>query len=569
MTIKTAASFSEIQPERPDLPALQSAYADIAERFDRSATVAGRAALVREWDALRRKTETWNSLAQLHFEQDTRSAKYQAERRYHDEIAPELTALDVEMKTRLVKSSHRAELEREFGSHVFMTWTIDISAFDPKIQPDMIEEARLSSEYTSIIGSAAVDFHGETHNLAALDSFTKVADRETRHEAYAVRTSFYQNNGQELDRIFDDLVRTRHATARKLGFENFVPLGYKRMKRLDYNEQDVSRYREEVLQHIVPLAEAVVRERGSRLKLRTPMYWDESLHDSQGNPRPLGTHDWLLGQGAAAFHAMNPELGSFFDHMVSGKFLDLENRPGKNGGGFCTNFPSYGMPYIFANFNGTDHDVVVLMHEMGHAFQNYSSRHVALYDNLWPTYETAEVHSMSLEYLSFGEMERFFGDDAHRFREHHLAEALLFIPYGVAVDHFQHLVYEQPEATPDQRHAMWQRVEKLYMPWRQYGDLKHLSKGTLWQEKRHIYLAPFYYIDYTLAQCCALQFWSRSRTDFNGALHDYIALCARGGTQSFSTLIRSANIRSPFEAGALAEVASEARKSLGLSLAIS
>lgn len=564
--LSAPVAFSKIVAERPDIAALKVAYDDIGARFERSATPTARAMLVREWDALRRKTETWGALATLHFEQDTTNSQYQAERKVHDELTPKLTALDIEMKRRLIQSPHRMELEREFGSHIFATWTVDLTAFDPASEEDLIREAQLSARYSALIASAEIEFAGKKTNLAGIESYTKLAERETRHLAQKARLGFYAAHTDELDTIFDDLVQTRDRMARTLGFDNFVALGYKRMKRLDYNERDVARYRDDVLAHIVPLAGAIVRERASRLRLKKAMYWDESLHDNLGNPRPAGDYDFIMRQGAAVFHAMHPELGSFFDMMVANDLVDLRNRPGKNGGGFCTNFASYGLPFIFANFNGTEHDVVVLLHEMGHAYQNYSSRHVALFDNLWPTYETAEVHSMSMEFLSFSEMHRFFGDDAQRYREHHLAEALLFIPYGVAVDHFQHLVYAQPNATPEQRHEMWKGLERQYMPWRDYGDLPFASEGRFWQEKRHIYLLPFYYIDYTLAQCCALQFWARAQTDAAGALRDYMGLCARGGTAAFGTLIRSANLRSPFQDGALADVASEARRVLGVSL---
>ena len=568
MTAPAPVSFSQIVAERPDLVALKSEYDRLGGRFDTSSSPAERALIVREWDKLRRKTETWSSLSTLHFEQDSRNPEYVQERKLHDVLTPQLTALDIEMKRRLLHSSHRSELEREFGSHIFATWGIELAAFDPKIVDDLVEEARLCSEYTAIIAGADVEFAGAHMNLAALDAFTKVAHRDTRHSAQKVRWDFYAAHEAEFDRIFEELVRNRTAMARKLGFENYVSLGYKRMKRLDYNEHDVARYRDDVREHIVPLAEMVVRERAARLGLSEATFWDESLHDNLGNPKPAGDGDAILAAGAAAFHALHPELGSFFDLMIEKQLLDLDNRAGKSGGGFCTNFPSYGLPFIFANFNGTEHDVVVLLHEMGHAYQNYASRHVALYDNLWPTYETAEVHSMSMEFLMFDQMDRFFGADAERFRDHHLAEALMFIPYGCAIDHFQHLVYAQPDASPEQRHDMWKRLEKDYLPWRRYGDLAFPSKGALWQEKRHVYLLPFYYIDYTLAQCCALQFWARSRTDLPGALHDYMALCARGGTAPFAALIRSANLESPFHAGALSEVAAQARQALGLTLRV-
>ncbi|HEV2037759.1 MAG TPA: M3 family metallopeptidase, partial [Candidatus Eremiobacteraceae bacterium] len=222
-------------------------------------------------------------------------------------------------------------------------------------------------------------------------------------------------------------------------------------------------------------------------------------------------------------------------------------------------------PYIFANFNGTHGDVHVLVHEMGHAFQDWKSRRLPAYDYLTPTYESAEIHSMSIEYLTSPFMEQFFGSDAERYRRQQLEEGLVFLPYGVAVDHFQHLIYAAPDATPEERHRMWRLMETRYMPWRRYGDLEYWAKGGMWQAKQHIYQVPFYYIDYALAMCCALQFWARSRADYQDAVADYVALCARGGEAPFKELVHSANLASPFEEGALARVADEARSALAIS----
>ena len=263
------------------------------------------------------------------------------------------------------------------------------------------------------------------------------------------------------------------------------------------------------------------------------------------------------------FDAMGKELGDFFRLMVAGKLTDLKNRDRKAPGGFCTSFPTYGLPFIFANFNGTKHDVEVFTHEMGHAFQGYESRNQPLLDYFWPTYESCEIHSMGLEFLTWPHMEKFFGADAERFRRIHLTQGLLFIPYGVAVDHFQHLVYARPDATPAERHAMWQEMERMYLPWRDYGDLPHLAGGGFWQFQRHIYLSPFYYIDYTLAQTCALQLWVRSQRDPAGTLAAYIALCRRGGEGPFQDLARSAGLVSPFQPGCLKDVVAQAKAALG------
>ena len=109
---------------------------------------------------------------------------------------------------------------------------------------------------------------------------------------------------------------------------------------------------------------------------------------------------------------------------------------------------------------------------------------------------------------------------------------------------------------------MWQEVEQTYLPWRDHGDLPHVGEGGRWQLQRHIYFDPFYYIDYTLANCCALQFWKRSQNDFESTFDAYEQLCRRGGQLSFRKLAESAGLNSPFEEGELAACVAVAKEFL-------
>ncbi|TAM75246.1 M3 family oligoendopeptidase [bacterium] len=561
---QTTLDFSEIRVEIPTLEGVRSEYTAIDAALGAAKTTAEREAAIHRWDTLRRRLNAWESYANLKFEQDSRNPEYKAARDYCDELSPKLTALEVALKRRLLADAQRPALERAFGATAFALWEADVTAFEPAVERELVHEAKLCAQYTELIASAAIDFEGAQLNLAGLAPFREDADRQRRHRAERAFWGFYGARRAELDRIYDELVKLRHRMARMLGYESYIGLGYKRMHRIDYDQRDVERYRGQIAADVVPLAQRIVEERARRLGIAAPKFWDEKMSDPRGNARPKGDLAWILARCQEAFDAMHPELAAFFRTMVNGCFIDMENRAGKAGGGFCTSFPTVGMPFIFGNFNGTAHDVEVLVHEMGHAFQCYRSRNLPLTDYLWPTSESAEIDSMGLEYLAHPQMERFFGDEAERFRTEHLSDAFLFLPYGVAVDHFQHLVYANPDATPAERHKMWQQMERRYLPWRDYGDLEYPSAGGLWQEKRHIYHSPFYYVDYTLAQCCALQFWARSRVDYRGALDDYVALCGRGGEATFQTLARGANLKSPFDAGVLTGVVAEARSVLGL-----
>lgn len=551
----TAPRFADIAPPRPTRESLAEGYAALNAALDRDALAEALAG----WDQLRRRHDSWSSLVGLRFQQDTQDAAAKAEREYRDSLDPVATEHEVALKRRLLALPDRAALEEAAGAHAVRLWQTDITTFEPAIAADMEEESRLTARYTALLASAKFQLGGQEVNLSGLAPFAESPDRATRHEAERQRWAFFEANGAVLDEIYDQLVKLRHGMARKLGDATYTPLGYRRMRRVDYGPEDVARYRDQVAEHVTPLVARLLEQRRIANGWDRLRFWDEALIDPAGNPAPIGDHDQLVQRAETMFARMDPRLADFYRMMRDGGFLDLKNRPGKAGGGFCTSFPDAGVPFIFANFNGTHHDIGVFTHEMGHAFQNWESRHQPALDYLWPTMEACEIHSMSLEFLTYPQMGLLVGEDAaDRYRRMHLIGALEFLPYGVCVDHFQHEVYANPEATPAERHAIWQRLERRYMPWVDYGDLAYPGKGGRWQAKHHIYASPFYYIDYTLAQCCALQFWVAMRHDGAEALSRYVALCGRGGSAPFQQLVASAGLVSPFAEGALAAAVREA-----------
>ncbi len=557
----TTLRFDSIVEPTPTQADLAARYATIGASLDGG----DRAGALAEWDMLRRGYDTWSALVHLRFAQDTTDATARAARDYADTLAPEAADLEIALKHRLLADPDRAGLARLVGDHALRLWDTDITTFDPAIKPDLEEEARVSARYTELLASAKLAISGQTVNLAGLGPYAQDPDRDTRYRAEQTRWNFFTEHAAALDDFYDQLVRIRHGMARKLGFATYTQLGYRRMRRVDYGPEDVARYREQVATHVVPLVGRLLEARRAENGWDRLQFWDEALIDPAGNPKPAGDHDTLVARAQDMFEGMDQRLAAFYALMTQGGFLDLKNRPGKAGGGFCTSFPTVGVPFIFANFNGTHDDIGVFTHEMGHAFQNWQSRDQPGVDYLWPTMEAAEIHSMGLEFLSYPRIGQLVGEAAaDRFRRMHLIGALAFLPYGVCVDHFQHEVYGNPDATPADRHAMWRRLERIYMPWADYGDLAFLNKGGRWQAKPHIYGSPFYYIDYTLAQCCAMQFWVRSRQDYDGALEAYVQLCGRGGSAPFQDLVRSAGLVSPFADGALANVVREAALVLGV-----
>jgi M3 family oligoendopeptidase len=555
----TTAKFSNITAPIPTLETLASAYAALNALLDDHELEAA----LTKWETLRRDIDTWNWLAHLRFEQNTKDEAAKIARDYRDELLPTVTNFETAFKRRLLALEDRNALAHLTGKHALDLWEMDVTTFTPDIEDDLKAEARLDSAYTELLASAQIEIDGNIVNLEGISPFEQNLDRDTRHRAMAARWKFFADNAAAFDQIYDDMVKLRHGMAQKLGYKSYTELAYRKMRRVDYNASDVAKYREQVLAHVVPLVAAIMEGRRKSNGWDKLHAWDEPLTDPLGNPKPAGAESFLRAQGQKMFDAMAPEMASFFKAMNEGGFLDLDNRPTKAPGGFCTSFPNAGMPFIFANFNGTHHDIDVLTHEMGHAFQNFASRGQPNFDYLWPTMESAEIHSMALEYLAHPHINLLVGDDAApRYRRMHLIESLAFLPYGVLVDHFQHEIYANPEATPAERHAIWKSLEKTYMPWRDYGDIGYPAMGARWQAQGHIYGAPFYYIDYTLALCCALQFWIKSNENYNAAMRDYIALCEQGGAAPFQSLVNSAGLLSPFADGALAKVVEQAKAEL-------
>jgi M3 family oligoendopeptidase len=547
---------------RPSEEAVAGRYAAIDAQLASAESPAARRAAFRAWDGLRREWKSYANVTRLRFTQNTRVGECRAAQMELERRAPAVTAFDARIKRRFMDPVARRPLEAEIGGQAFALWNADLGAYDDAIAADLVRESALAREYTELLAEATVPFQGADRTLSELGPYRQSADRDVRHAAERARWQIFSERRERLDAIYDGLVKLRDGMARRLGDDGFMALGYRRMHRVDYGPADVARYRDEVARVVVPLASDVVKRLGREGGLDRVRFWDEAVLATPHSLAPRGDRRWIVARAVEALQALDPALGAFGRELVERDLLDVESRPGKAFGAFCTTVPVEKAPFVFANFDGTRGDVKTLMHELGHAFQGWNSLDKPVVDYITPTLESAEIHSMSLEYLSWPEMDRFFGDDAPAYRREHLIDALLFLPYGVAVDHFQHLVYAHPGATPDERNAMWREVERRYLPWRDYGDLTHPLRGGLWQEKRHIYVSPFYYIDYTLALCCALQFWVRADRDRADAMAAYVALCKRGGEAPFGELVRSAGLASPFEPGALEDVVNAASAAL-------
>ena len=554
--------FSEMKYIRPDAEAVKAKITELTQRLAEAKSYGEARAVFIEMDNEKRRFMTAGELANIRHMIDTRDEFYDAETQFLNRIGPEVQEPMQAFSLELMKSPFRAEFEKEFGSIMFLNTEIALKTFSPEIIPYLQEEAQLQQDYDKLIASAKIPFEGGEYTLSQLAPFKTDPDDERRLAAWKADGAWFKGNQAALDEIYDKLVHLRDKMGKALGYADFTELGYYRMNRNCYGKEDIEAFREAVRKYVVPVAEEIYKHQAQRLGKSYPLsFADAALEFRSGNPRPVGSAEDILAQGKKFYEELSPETAEFFNHMLDNELMDLLSTEGKAAGGFCTAIPDYEAPFIFANFNGTQGDVEVVTHEAGHAFAVWMNRSVVPMDIVFPTTEACEVHSMSMEFMSWPWAEGFFGKDTRKFLFSHLSGAICFIPYGTMVDHFQHIVYEKPEMSPAERHGVWKELLGVYMPWMKLdGDIPFYSDGEAWQKQLHIYDVPFYYIDYCLAQTMALQFWAMIQHDRRKAWDTYMKYTALGGTRTFTELIEAAGLKSPFGDEALRGVCAEAKQ---------
>lgn len=544
--------FSDYTYVRPDYEALKQEMAALTADLAAATSADAALAIVKQITAINGNIDTQANLWSIRHSIDMNDDFYNEETKFWNEYSPLFDELMTNYYRVVVDSPFRKELGDFLPETFFMLAENKLKTFSSEAIPLFQKENQLVDHYNNLMATARLDFRGETYNLSQMGPFNQSTDRDTRKEASDTVTGYFVEHEAAFDDVYDQLVKVRHEIATTLGFKDYVEYGYKMMNRFDYNRDMVKTYREEILKLVVPIVNGLRDRQAKRIQVPELKHYDLVLEYLNGNATPQGRPEHLVKEAQKMYHELSPETGEFFDYMVENDLLDLIAKDGKDTGGYCTYIYDYKSPFIFANFNGTSADIDVLTHEAGHAFQVYNSRWIAAPEAIWPTYESCEIHSMSMEFMTWPWMDLYFKEQVDKYKFSHLSAALFFLPYGVLVDHFQHEVYEHPEMTPAERKATWRRLEKMYLPSKDYSESEALDRGIFWYRQGHIFASPFYYIDYTLAQVCALQFWKRTQVDHDEtAWEDYMRICKMGGTATFLQIVEAAGIQSPFQEGAL------------------
>ncbi len=546
--------FSQMPYERVDMKQVEAEYKRIMEASKNAKSGEEQFAIHKEYYKLKNDVQTNIEIAMIRHDIDTTDEFYEKERNFYDEILPLIEQYDTEYQKILFDSPYREYLENKIGKVSFKNIELSLKSFDEKIVPLMQEENALSSRYSKLIATAKIPFEGEVYNLSLMRKFQTSPDREVRRKAWKAVSEYFMSVTDEIDEIYDKLVKNRTQQAKELGYDNYVELGYNRMRRNCYDKAMVENFRKQVKEYFVPYANRLHERRRQRIGVEKLSFIDHEIYFPNGNPTPIGTPEEILAAGQKMYEELSAQTKEFFDFMQENELFDVLGRKTKRQGGYMTYIPNFKSPFIFANFNGTSGDVDVITHECGHAFQGYVVRDEEIREHLDITMETAEIHSMSMEYFTYQWMELFFGEKKEEYLKMHLEDSTAFVPYGCMVDEFQHIMYEKPELTPAERKQVWLDLEKVYRPHMDYEDDPFYSKGGFWQRQAHIFGMPFYYIDYCLASVCAMQFKVMMDEDFSKAWANYEKLCKLSAKDFFVNMIEEVGLKSPFEDGCIKEL---------------
>ncbi|MBR6322016.1 MAG: M3 family oligoendopeptidase [Lachnospiraceae bacterium] len=551
--------FSEMPYERIDVAKTREALEALIGKIGEVKSGEELFAVHEEYTALSEELFSNITIAQIRHSIDTTDEFYEKENDFYDENLPLIQDADMAYKKALYESPYREEMAEITGPVMFRNIELAMKAFDPKIIPFMQEENALSTRYSKLIATAKIEFNGETCNLTRMRVFQTSDDREVRKAAWKAVSGWFLSVTDEIDEIYDKMVKVRTEMAKAMGYENYIELGYYRMNRNDYGREMVENFRRQVKESFVPFVSELSEKRRVRLGLDALKYYD-GVYFPEGNPKPHGTPQEILEAGQKMYHDLAPETGEFMDFMMDNELFDVLGRPTKEQGGYMTYIPKYKSPFVFANFNGTSADVDVITHECGHAFQGYLVRDEKIAEHRDITMETAEIHSMSMEYFTYDYMDRFFGERADDYRTMHFEDACAFLPYGCMVDEFQHIIYEKPELMPAERKLVWKELEKVYRPDTDFDGDPFFGEGGWWQRQGHIFGAPFYYIDYVLASVCAMQYKVKMDEDYRAAWASYLALCRLSAKKFYREELREAGLDIPFEDGTIEKLTANLKK---------
>ena len=551
--------FSEMTYTRPDIDALLARCKELAARAAAAPDGDALVKLYYEQSEAFAEYNTASQLANIHYTCDTRDAYWKAEQDFFDANGPAVTNASVEISRACLANPPVDALTKAFGTTCVAGMKNAVLGMDDRTVELQQQFNALVSKYQQVYGGALVELDGKQLTIPQLGPYKEDLDPAVRRAAYEAEAGYFDAHRAELDELYGQIVQNLNQQAKVLGYKDYSELSYVRMNRIGYGAKEIKAFRDQVANDVVPLLQKVMAMRAKRTGIEHPTFTDLPVMFKDGNPKPIPGYKARMDAARTMYHELSPETAEFIDFMQDNELFDVESRPGKMSGGYMTSLPSYKAPFIFANWNNTSGDVDVLTHECGHAFEGYVAErdpHVPA-DLECPGMESAEIHSMAMEFLTAPWHHLLFGKDTDKYALLHAEDSFVFLAYGCEVDEFQHIMYQNPDLTPDQRNAEWLKLEKKYRPWVDFDNLPFYGRGAGWQRQLHIYECPFYYIDYCLSTMAALQFFLLSLTDHKDAWERYLKLVRRAGLASYTELLETAGLKVPFEDGSIKGIAQQ------------
>lgn len=551
--------FSEMKYIRPDMIKIKNDFNHFLKSFNGAGNFEEAEKAIDGILSIKKEFETMRVICFIRHSMNTIEKEYTDEKNFFDNNEPDFNNLYINFYKAITESEFKKEIISKYGAQILNIANTELKNMSAEIVEDKTKENSLCTEYIHLTASAKVIFEGKELNLQKIYPYWSSINRETRKESFKSYWKFYSDNSEKFDDIFNNLVKLRNEMALKLGYRNFVELGYSLLNRTDYDAEMIKDFGENIHKYFLPLRNKLKERKRIRLGLDEVNFYDNTIYFKSGNAKPKGNSKWILNNAKKMFGELSDDTKKFFKFMMENQLLDLEIRDGKSGGGYSTFISNYKSPFIFANMNGTENDVGVLIHESGHAFQSFSSKDYYLPEYINPTMEVCEIHSIGMEFFTYPWMELFFKEDSGKFIFTHLSNNVGLLSFEVMVDIFQIWVYENPSATDSERNSKWKELRDKYLFNTGYEEFPFLNEGNDWKDVFHIFVCPFYYIDYALAGICAMQFWSKAikNNNYPEAWSDYLKLCKLGGSKSFLKLIKEANLESPFDERVIKKLAGE------------
>ena len=548
---------SELKYERVNIAEAEKSIRRIIKKVVEAESAEKLLALREETVKLSRHVQTMSSLAFIRFTLNTRDDFYLNEKQYYDESLPRLSALSAKFNRAFLSNVHAEEAFSQLNPNIKKLYNLSSRVSDEKIVPEMIEEAKLVTEYDILISGITFFFHGKRQPLSVMKKYFEDPDRDTRCEAMAVVGRGLQRKKAKIDEIFSKLVRVRAKMAEKLSFKSYADLGDGLMGRYSYGRDEIHKFRKQVVEKLVPVIVKLKRKTANALGIDQLMLYDYDVNLIAGAPAPKGNARELFKNAKIMYENIDEEMGEFFNSLLDAGAIDVYPKKGKWGGGYCTSIDEYKQPFILANFNGTSGDVDVLTHEMGHAFAYYEWFKQNLdYELNLGTMSVAEIHSMAMEMLAYPYADLFF-ERAEDYCYNHLINSLVFITYGCMVDEFEELCYSNLNWSAKDRNDCWLALESKYRPYLSSKGIPYFERGTRWQYQMHIFENPMYYIDYCLSQTIAHEIYIETAVDYKKALAKYLFIVKNGGELAFEELVEKAGFLSPFKEKTLEKISSK------------